>query len=219
MAQKKKLQVFVSSTYTDLQAVIEKDHSGKLNDFRKLVCSKMVKFWSDPKDIKLSIKETMAEFANRPDLVGWISGTEAINSGAVVEEIARLTKENADLRERISTLSTESTKYNCLSFDEMYEVLSSRKLVGKYDKSKVLKTMNYFKDTEANLCHYLVYKKASLVKGYKSAMFDRGEEEYLLILAEIGLIAFTTELGYKIATLTNLGQQFLLRLRLQKNLD
>jgi len=35
--------------------VIEKDHSEKLKEFRELVCGKMVRFWSDPKDIKLAI--------------------------------------------------------------------------------------------------------------------------------------------------------------------
>lgn len=67
---------------------IEKDHSEKLKEFRGLVCSKMVRFWSDVKDIKLAIMETMADFSSREELIGWIPGNETVNTGAVAEEIA-----------------------------------------------------------------------------------------------------------------------------------
>jgi Domain of unknown function (DUF4062) len=106
-------------------SVIEKDHPDKLKEFRELVCSKMVRFWSDPKDIKLSIMETIAEFSNRPDLIGWIPGNETINSGAVAEEIARLIKENTMLKEQMDDLSKTVNKFNGLSFDEMYSLLNS----------------------------------------------------------------------------------------------
>jgi hypoxanthine phosphoribosyltransferase/mannose-6-phosphate isomerase-like protein (cupin superfamily) len=59
-------------------SVIEKDYPDKLRRFRELVCSKMVRFWSDPKDIKLFIMETIADFSKRAELVGWIPGGERL---------------------------------------------------------------------------------------------------------------------------------------------
>jgi hypothetical protein len=55
---------------------LEREHPDKLKLFRELVLSKMVRFWKDPKDIKLSIMETIAEFSERSELRGWIRPSE-----------------------------------------------------------------------------------------------------------------------------------------------
>lgn len=107
--------------------VFEKDNPQKLKEFRALVLARMVKFWSDPRDIKLSILETIAEFSRRSDLVGWIPASEAVNSGALAEEMARLAKENAALREQVTRLSAASATYNGLTFQEMYQLLATTK--------------------------------------------------------------------------------------------
>ncbi len=72
--------------------VIERDNPRKLKEFRSQVLTRMIRSWRDPKDIKLAILETMSEFSRRDDLVGWIPGSEAFDTGAVAEEIARLAK-------------------------------------------------------------------------------------------------------------------------------
>jgi hypothetical protein len=82
-------------------SVIEREHSEKLKQFREIVCRKLVRFWSDSKDIELSIMETMADFSNRTELIGWIPGNEAVNKD-VVEQIAKLSKENTELRQQAS---------------------------------------------------------------------------------------------------------------------
>jgi hypothetical protein len=99
------------------RSVIETDEPQKLKQFRSLVMSRMVKFWCDPRDIKLAILETMAEFSLRTELVGWIPGDEAVNGGALAEEIARLTKENASLREQVANSGIAPSKYHGLTFD------------------------------------------------------------------------------------------------------
>jgi len=63
--------------------VIETAHTDKLKAFRELVCSKIVRFWNDPRDIKLSIMETMADFGKRPELIGWVPGNEIISVNRV----------------------------------------------------------------------------------------------------------------------------------------
>ena len=60
-------------------AVIETDHSAKYNAFRELVCTKLVKFWGNPDQIKLAIHETLADFSRREELVGWVRGDQVID--------------------------------------------------------------------------------------------------------------------------------------------
>lgn len=115
--------------------VFEKEHQDKLRVFREFVCSNMVRFWADKKDIKISILEKMSEFNSREDLVGWIPGSETINTGAVAEEIARLAKQNAELQEKLSNSLPVEIKYNGLTFDEMYGILKSKKNRPRYSVS------------------------------------------------------------------------------------
>src|SRR5258708_5335498 len=83
-------------------AVLEKEHQEHLKKFREKVQKKHIRFFRNPLEIKLAIHETLAEFSRRDELIGWIPGNQAVNSGAVAEEIARLANENATLRERLS---------------------------------------------------------------------------------------------------------------------
>ena len=111
------------------KSVFETEHPDKLRKFRVKVLTRMVKFWSDPRDIKLAILETLAEFSLRDDLIGWVPGDESVNTGAVAEEMARLVKENTQLREQIAkTNKSLSTDFNGLSFEEMMKLLASNQL-------------------------------------------------------------------------------------------
>jgi hypothetical protein len=143
-------------------AVIEKDHPQKLKSFRALVLTQMVKFWSDPRDIKLSILETIAEFSWRADLTGWIPGNEAVDTGALAEEIARLAKENAALREQVLRLSATSVTYNGLSYEQMYKLLVSSQAtipqladLGEENITMLEKVAEIFGDPEPRLLHAL----------------------------------------------------------------
>lgn len=103
--------------------VIETDNPQKLKEFRAEVLSRMVRFWRDPRDIKLAILETMSDFSRREDLVGWIPGSAAVDTGAVAEELARLAKDNATLREQVAKSSTSQQTFSGLTFEQMYKVL------------------------------------------------------------------------------------------------
>jgi hypothetical protein len=112
--------------------VIETKNSDKLENFRSFVCSKMVRFWSDSKDIKLAILETLSEFSRREELIGWIPGNQAVNTGELAEELARLAKENSELREQVNNLSSQLANnqaiFNGLTYEEMYQSLNKVKL-------------------------------------------------------------------------------------------
>jgi hypothetical protein len=111
--------------------LMEQDNQHKLKEFRKLVCSKMVRPWSDSKDIKLAILETLSEFSRREELIGWIPGNQAVNTGELAEELARLAKENSELRERINNLlpqlNNNQAIFNGLTYEELYQNLNELK--------------------------------------------------------------------------------------------
>jgi hypothetical protein len=48
----------------------------KLLDFRAMTLTRMVRFWEDSKDIKLSIGETLSSMSRRTDLSGWIRANQ-----------------------------------------------------------------------------------------------------------------------------------------------
>jgi len=202
--------------------VIEKDHQDKLKSFRAIVLSKLVRFWRDTKDIKLAVHETLSEFSNRTDLVGWISGNEEVNSSAIAEEIARLAKENADLREKISNSPSAPTKYNGLTFDEMGKLISHYKVdiedikkredsYKRYNSTDILLELaSKLGETAPNLLQYLWLFSRYYHKGEISFVFNTKAD---VKLYELGIIDRGNANAYFI---TESGQHFLLRLRLEK---
>jgi Domain of unknown function (DUF4062) len=87
--------------------VIETEVPQKLKKFRELVLSKTSRFWEDAKDIKISIGETLAQFARREDLIGWVRPSGQANMSALADELARLSRENAELRRQIPDTTSE----------------------------------------------------------------------------------------------------------------
>lgn len=137
-------------------SVIEKEYPPKLKQFRVLVCSKMVRFWKDTKDIKLSILEAIKDFSDRPELMGWIRYEEVdeINkkvkrqvteTNKQINEIEKKTfnvmKENAELKKQLAELiRNQEPKFNGYTFKELFKLLKSEDLlkdlvrVGRYTK-------------------------------------------------------------------------------------
>lgn len=203
--------------------VIETEHSQKLKDFRALVLSRMSKFWRDPRDIKLAILETMSEFSRRDDLTGWIPGNEAVNGGALAEEIARLTKENAELRERAAKSSVPST-YSGLTFEDMYALLLKSKLDVSNNSAEMVERLEAiakaFGHDEPKVLHVFW-----MLSGIMGGTRGIGTSSELLPLVQkleaFGLVEFDSvggegERGYfYFYKLTGGGRHFLVRLRLE----
>ncbi len=133
-----------------------------LNSFRDNVLTKLVKFWDDAKDIKLAIYDTLSEFAFRKDLTGWVKGDQAVNSTQLAEEIARLSKENAELREKLNS-KIDTALYNGLSYDELEDLLRSQSCI--YDNNAL------------NLFDYLLSNGEKLTRSYS---YNSKDEEAVL---------------------------------------
>lgn len=105
------------------QAATDK-YGEKLEAFRSLVLSKMVRPWDDKKDIKIAIGETLFQFSRREDIGGWVRQSEEANLPALADEIARLSGENARLRAAAESARAEPM-INGLTFEEMKATLLS----------------------------------------------------------------------------------------------
>ena len=131
----------------------ENDNPTKLKEFKSEVLhSIIIKRFDDIKDIKIAIHETLAEFTYSKNLVGWIRGNNAVNTGFLAEEMARLTSENAELRTKLAnTESNSNVLYSGLNYIEMEELL----------KNEPVKGLEFV----SNLFEFIVMKGSKLVNG------------------------------------------------------
>ncbi len=106
-----------------LDVVDERKYQDKLKVFRELVEKKHRATWSDVKDIKAHIFQKLPDWQARPELEGWIRAEEAVNA-ETLNELARLSKENSELREQVAASRVE---FNGVSFDNLVKILREDK--------------------------------------------------------------------------------------------
>jgi len=217
--------------------IIEKEYPHKLKEFRDLICTKMVRFWNDAKDIKLAILETLSEFNKRPELVGWIPGSESINSGAIAEEIARLTRENTQLQKQLEN-SKEITRYGGLSFNEMFQLLKSKpvrdlsgmnqnyfRVESAYLENRLKQITASFSDTDPNLLHlyWMLSRRFALGMSINAYQANTEVARQHHRLVELGLITRTESTNGTRREirqfLSEIGREFINRLRVEYSLS
>lgn len=202
--------------------VVEREHQAKLSGFRSLVTSKMVRFWDDPKDIKLAVHEKLNELLRDKDLVGWIPGTETVDTAPLAAEIARLGKENADLRGKLERASKFTETYNGLTFDEMYKLLLNIDLSNDFSQglhsASLNKISQAFGDEHIGLIHLLWYLRDVLQLGKTASGRDKSYL-YLLKLEAFALVDMRGVATNARFTLNQAGKQFLLRIRTVRDVD
>jgi hypothetical protein len=95
----------------------------KLQEFKATVLTKIVKFAEDLKDIKLAVGESLNEMSRRDNLKGWVK-TDDTDYSSISEELARLSKENSELKSQLSELNKEE-KINGMTILEMINYLKN----------------------------------------------------------------------------------------------
>lgn len=150
-------------------AVIEQESSKELIKFKEIVQGNLVKFWDDPKDIKIAILETIADFEYRKELTGWIRGDNSVNTAFLAEELAKLANENFELRSKLDNDS--STLYASLRYSELEELLKREKV--KYS------------GLDFNLFDYFVLVAETITE---STIFANNEKEALDKLEKYKLV-------------------------------
>ena len=116
--------------------VIERENPQKLEEFRTCVKERMVRFWDDSKDIKIAVGETLSQFARREDLVGWVRPSHTANMPALADEMARLSRENAELRLELSSKRGE-VNFGGVGFSELKKILETKDLLGFLEQHRL----------------------------------------------------------------------------------
>lgn len=205
----------------DGTGAIETGEPGKLREFRATVEGRMVRYWREEKDIKLAILEALPGFTERGDVIGWVRADESANIPALADEVARLSRENAELRDRLagSGLAPIST-YNGLTFEQLYDLLAKMKLSTEELTSGEMPALEAiaeaFGDPEPGALHVFVMLSARLMHG--APLEQSPLLHTALHLQEIGLVK-PSDPSWSLTTFTStdLGQRFLLRLRRERD--
>ncbi|MFY7729122.1 MAG: DUF4062 domain-containing protein [Flavobacterium sp.] len=176
--------------------VIEQFNPHLLRDFRTQVSGNLVEFWNDTKDIQLAIYKTLSEFIYRKNLIGWVRGDNSVDTGLLAEEIARLTKENSDLRLELSkSRGASETLYSGLTYDELKSILSTKEF--EYQE----KTITLFK--------YIIEF------GSKYMISTTGDND--LTIRELLKLGLISRIGSGYFHFTEVGRSFYLRATIKEN--
>lgn len=110
------------------------DSPEKLKAFREKVLSKMSCFFSDHKDVKLAVLETIPQLVREYDLKGWVRATEIPDTKALAEELLRLHAENKELQEKLTSQAKQIDKSRSSTtaleqeFSQLFDLFSSLKV-------------------------------------------------------------------------------------------
>ncbi|MFY3744881.1 DUF4062 domain-containing protein [Anaeromyxobacter sp. Red801] len=115
------------------ESVCERQHVAAYKEFRRLVLSKISRFFEDPKDIRIAIFETLNDFTrNREFPGGWVSAAEVSQPKPLIEEIGRLTRENGMMRaerdEAVKKLAAAEAKGGVVDGKTVRETLRNTKI-------------------------------------------------------------------------------------------
>lgn len=99
----------------------------KLDNFKNKIKKKLISYWINKEDLygKVSIA-IMKQFTTNPG-IGWIKANEMVGP-EVLTELSRLSKENSNLREEISKLSTQIVTDETNKYDKIISTLSNHKV-------------------------------------------------------------------------------------------
>jgi hypothetical protein len=87
-----------------------------LKEFIKKVEGKMRSSWSNKDDLSLNVSLALNEITTGYPRIGWIRADQAVNP-ETINEMTRLSKENAEMRERLSHFQQNSTPMPELNVD------------------------------------------------------------------------------------------------------
>lgn len=83
------------------------DKKAKLETFKELTKKKLIKYWENPDNLGSIVSRSMIRLIKDYPAEGWVKTNSAIDENSL-KEIARLQKENAQLKEDIYNVSTKA---------------------------------------------------------------------------------------------------------------
>lgn len=151
------------------EEIFEKSYKSEYDAFKKYVMTKVIKEVDDCKDIKISIKDTIADFLEVHELIGWVRGDIADNDRKLIEENKELAKENLKLIKEIQKLEKKQKdkKDNMIGefeYDDIVRLLKGKTIV---IPAKFVK--NSDEDSEFNALYLFVDLFSKFVSGVSNA--------------------------------------------------
>ena len=83
------------------------DKKTKLEAFKELAKKKLIKYWESPENLGSVVSRSMVRLIKDFPAEGWIKASSAVDENSL-KEIARLQKENVQLKEEIESFSTKA---------------------------------------------------------------------------------------------------------------
>lgn len=114
------------------RSVLESSFPKELERFRGEVLTRISSFFSDPRDIKLCVHETLSDFSDSRELSGWVPYSEIPSTAPLLEEIDFLKSQNHELNEKLTSFeraqaNIDSSRKQQYRFEELEELL--RKII------------------------------------------------------------------------------------------
>ncbi|MGK4001142.1 DUF4062 domain-containing protein [Sorangium sp. So ce1036] len=165
--------------------VLELENRDKFDAFKSTVLSKMCMFFHDHKDIQIAFHRTLARLLRERNFPGWISGTEIANIESISAEVARLSKENSDLRSRVQTAEKqagETSRFGGLTFEQLWTTLSSTNVDMPEEVSSDLRRLDLL-----SLFHYY---GSRLSVGVRNSIDAKPVESFLFYRVAANLVHF-----------------------------
>ncbi|QCC42620.1 hypothetical protein C3Y97_23255 [Bacillus sp. DU-106] len=109
--------------------VLERENYPNYVEFKKEVLSKISKFYSDVRDIKIAVLESLKEYEKDKKLTGWVSGLEIKDASSLMKDNYNLIKENTKLQKQVQQLQIKLDKKNeidGMSFEEVKSCLEQK---------------------------------------------------------------------------------------------
>ena len=127
---------------------IEDKYQKELDEFKaQITSSNVVRHWDDKKDIKIAIHETISDFSYSKELVGWVKADNVVNAALVADEIAKLAKENTELRELLRSKTQDNTLYCGLRFEQLKSLLEKSKFNLNGNPSDLFQFLIFYGDS------------------------------------------------------------------------
>lgn len=157
--------------------VIERENVQELKLFREKVLSNISSFFSDDKDVRLCIHESLADLNSNSSVKGWISAADVEDTKPLHEEISRLRSENSRLQQSISKIPNALPKTNIKVLSEDYDELISS-LMDTIIKIPEKLLSDDIKDNYTLLDMFVSYKD-SLINGVTNKFGSSDRESFL----------------------------------------
>ncbi|QPG61254.1 DUF4062 domain-containing protein [Pseudomonas sp. BIGb0427] len=142
-------------------AFFEKENPQALKLFREKVLSNISSFFEDEKDIRLSVHESLSDFASSRELKGWVQADEVIDTKPLFEEIKKLSEENQQLK---MTLAEQEKKYTSRGTQVKEDVWEVSKILKSID-IKIPAQLNDGAETSASLFSLFVSNRDKFIHG------------------------------------------------------